>query len=335
MDTIRDFFGDLITKLNLGWLVEEFAVNSMAVRVGCAVILMIIVAVVVMVIRKKKQKKLKREDYKYCVWTLIYLSVALFVFNTALYGIGNSLDTLLYILLLIILPLILMMKYKNEQHSRTMKERELLECKRVLELQKEQIARSKELYENIRSMKHDLNDHIKTMEVLIANSKDRECAEYLEHIKANMEQTDMRNDTGNAFIDAIFTEMYRRARDKDIRLIISCEGRMDKLKDVLAVSVVLNNALNNALEACERVKEDIDKIVDVSLVCKKDVILIVKNSCDDVIMQDGELCTLKGDRVNHGIGMKNIESAVKALGGIMQWKHNSEAKQFTLMANWC
>lgn len=335
MDGIRDFFGGIITKLKLGWLVEALMVHSLAVGIGCAVILLLIGAMLVIMVKKARKKNMHREDYKYCGWMLVYLFIALFVFSTTLDGIGNSIGTLFYILLLIVMPLILLTKYKDEQQKRIMQEKELSECRNMLELQKGYIAKSKEQYDDIRSMRHDLGDHIKTMEMLVANSKNEECTEYLEQIKEKLGRTDMRNDTGNPYIDAILTEAERRADDNGIRLMISCEGKLDKLKDSLSVGVVLGNALNNAFEACDRMKGNAAKIVDVNLVCRKDVILVVKNSCDDVIMADGRLSTLKDDKENHGIGMKNIESAVKALGGIMQWKHNSKEKQFTLMANWC
>ena len=47
MDGIRVFLGDMITKLKLGWLVEKFMVNSLAVYLGSAVILVITVAIII------------------------------------------------------------------------------------------------------------------------------------------------------------------------------------------------------------------------------------------------------------------------------------------------
>ena len=117
MDGIRVFLGDMITKLKLGWLVEKFMVNSLAVYLGSAVILVITVAIIIIQIKKAKQKKIQKEDYKYYVWMAVYLFVAFFVFSTKLYGIGNNVDVMLYILLLIVAPLVLMTKYKNEQQA--------------------------------------------------------------------------------------------------------------------------------------------------------------------------------------------------------------------------
>jgi len=335
MDGIRVFLGDMITKLKLGWLVEKFMVNSLAVYLGSAVILVITVAIIIIQIKKAKQKKIQKEDYKYYAWMVLYLFVAFFVFSTKLYGIGNNVDVMLYILLLIVAPLVLMTKYKNEQQKRIIKEKELLQCRYILNIQKEQIAESNKYYENICSIKHDIHDHLKTMELLAAKSRDEECAEYLKRIKESYNQINMRSDTGNPYIDAIFTQMNIRAKSKGIRLMISCEGQLEKLKDSLSVSAVLNNALNNAIEACERLDENKDKTIDVKLVCRRDIILVVKNSCGNVMIKDGQILTSKGDKDNHGLGLKNIESAVKALGGIMQWKHDPEERQFTIMANWC
>lgn len=255
---------------------------------------------------------------------IIYLFIAFVVFNTSLDAIGNSVDTIFYILLLIIAPLVLLSKYKNEQQKRMINEKELLECKRFLEAQKEQIVESKKLYDNISSIKHDFNDHIKTIEMLVANSKNNESAEYLDKLKEKFRQTDMRNDTGNPYIDLILTEKEKMAKSEGIRFMVSCEGKVDKLKDPLSVCVILNNALNNAIEACERIECTEEKIIDISLVCRRDVILIIKNTCENIRVEEEQLKTSKRDVDNHGMGFKNIESAVKALGGILQWKFSKK-----------
>ena len=170
MNGITKFFGEIITKLRLGWLVEKFSVNSFAVYLGSILVLIMIAVVFVIAIKKAKQKKLQKEDYIYYIGMVVYLLIAFFVLNTKLFGIGNDVDTIAYILLLIIVPLVLMIKYKNEQQKRIIKEKELVECKRILEVQKEQVVDSKKYYDNIRSIKHDINNHIKTMEMLVANS---------------------------------------------------------------------------------------------------------------------------------------------------------------------
>lgn len=335
MNGIRDYMGGMVMNLNINRMVEALFRDSMGIKLGVVAILATIIVIFIIFIRNKKQKKNQKGDYRFFAWTLVYMIVALYVFATELYGIGNNVETIIYILILIEAPLFIFSKYKDEQQKRIINEKELAIYKEMLKAEKIYITKNKELYDNIRSMKHDMNDHIKMMENLMVNSKNEEGIEYFKAVKKKMEENYVRKDTGNSYIDMIFTEADKKAKEKGIRLMISCEGKIDELRDPLSVSVVLNNALNNAFEACDRIVENTRKVIDITLVCKRDIILVIKNSCNEVITVDGRLSTQKEYKESHGIGLKNIEAAVKALGGVMQWKYNLKEKQFTFMANWC
>lgn len=61
MDAIRNFFGGIITKLKLGWLVEQFSVNGLATRVGSLIVIVLIIGVIVKCVKMGKSKKLQKK----------------------------------------------------------------------------------------------------------------------------------------------------------------------------------------------------------------------------------------------------------------------------------
>lgn len=91
--------------------------------------------------------------------------------------------------------------------------------------------------------------------------------------------------------------------------------------DVFDLSIILNNALNNALEACEVLSgsdPEAERFISVTSYCKNNMFLIeVKNSFDGTVCvtEDGGLKSRKQDTHRHGLGFQNIVRCVdKYLG---------------------
>ena len=87
------------------------------------------------------------------------------------------------------------------------------------------------------------------------------------------------------------------------------------------LSIILNNALNNALEACEVLSgsdPEAERFISVTTYCKNNMFLIeVKNSFDGTVCvtEDGGLKSRKQDTHRHGLGFQNIvRCADKYLG---------------------
>ena len=79
------------------------------------------------------------------------------------------------------------------------------------------------------------------------------------------------------------------------------------------MSIILNNALNNALEAAVKCSED-NRFISIKSYRNKNAFMItVRNSCSgNCIFKDGELPeTTKANRAEHGFGLANIKNTVE------------------------
>lgn len=72
--------------------------------------------------------------------------------------------------------------------------------------------------------------------------------------------------------------------------------------------VIFGNALDNAIEACDRMDET-DKNISITIICKDEAILCkVVNSAPKPV--NSLLGTSKADKQNHGFGLENIKTTL-------------------------
>lgn len=117
------------------------------------------------------------------------------------------------------------------------------------------------LYDGIRSVKHDMKNHMAVLQNLIQkrySGEDEEIRQYFEGMRQSVEQIDSRVHTGNAVSDAVVGSKFRYAakKVKGIRLDASKFMLTDSVTiKAYDMGIILNNGLDNAVEACMRMQE--------------------------------------------------------------------------------
>ena len=107
------------------------------------------------------------------------------------------------------------------------------------------------LYQDIRSLRHDMGNHIQMLEHLVAENHMDDAAEYMEHLKKEWNEISPEIKTGSPVIDVILMEKLREAKEKQIRFISDFHYPGDTKLNAFDLSVILNNALNNCMEKCK------------------------------------------------------------------------------------
>lgn len=186
------------------------------------------------------------------------------------------------------------------------------------------------LYDGIRSVKHDMKNHMAVLQNLIQkrySGKDEEIRQYFEGMYQSVEQLDSRVHTGNAVSDAVVESKFRYAtkRVKGIRL--DAKGFM--LSDAVTIKaydmgIILNNGLDNAIEACIRMREkqpEAEAYITIRSFKAKNMYFIeIENSFDGAALfhrDSGLPISTKEDKEVHGIGLKNIRKCAVKYGGDM------------------
>ena len=142
-----------------------------------------------------------------------------------------------------------------------------------------------------------------------------------------MEQLDSRVHTGNAVSDAVVGSKFRYAAKKVKGIKLDARGFM--LSDAVTIKaydmgIILNNGLDNAIEACIRMREkhpDSEAFITIRSFKAKNMYFIeIENSFDGAALchkDSGLPISTKEDKEVHGIGLKNIRKCAIKYGGDM------------------
>ncbi len=215
------------------------------------------------------------------------------------------------------------MIYRNREKS----SRIILE-KQVSSLQ-EHMGEMERVYSGIRGMRHDMKNTISLI-MQLAAGKEEGLQIYLEELNQAMDRLEFRFKTGNMVVDTLLNMKYHEIADTIPDLRMDVEGLQFPEKLFIQsydIGIILGNALDNAMEACQKLKEkesDAEAFIYISSFQKKELFFLkVENSFNGRVVrkpQNEFPVTDKADRENHGIGLVNIKSTAEKYQGTMDFK---------------
>lgn len=210
-------------------------------------------------------------------------------------------------------------QWKNEKEEETRREVFL----RQMQDLRSHIAQVEHLYSDMRSLRHDLRNHLTTLEQLYGRGAYEEARAYARSLVGEVREASFDEESGNPVTDVILSGRKREMQDRGIRF--DCEFRFpqDGTVDAFDISIILNNALENALEAIEREQTACageDACVSLSSRRVKNMYLIeVANSFagELPVCADGLPVTSKSGE-GHGFGLANIRRVAKKYYGELE-----------------
>ena len=206
-----------------------------------------------------------------------------------------------------------MKKYQQESAMRSSLE------KQVVGLRHE-ISEAMDVYADMRMLKHDLRGHIANISALVSagGQSGNEISEYLEKMKQTVTDDENIVHTGNPVTDVILNRFRVDAEQKEVSFSSEFRFPLEKGVDAYDIGIILNNALDNALEASEKCSSD--RFIEIRSYIVKDMYFIeVSNRYQGDIRFNlsGLPLSSKSDPDSHGLGIAAIKrQAEKYLGGI-------------------
>ncbi len=175
----------------------------------------------------------------------------------------------------------------------------------------------------IKGFRHDLKNMIISLKMMISDGKVQEAVDYLNSMQGEISVIEKKYDSGNYIVDTILNEKDSVASCKEISFGIMGRFPNAGIKN-LDMLVLLANALDNAIEACEKYEHE--RFIHVeSRMMGKMWLLIVKNSTNDLSFDDClDIKTSKKDKENHGFGMMNMRRVVEKYHGQLNAYVNEE-----------
>lgn len=125
--------------------------------------------------------------------------------------------------------------------------------------------------QDIRRLKHDMGNHVVILENLFQKDLHQEAIGYLLKLETEFHETAAELKTGNPITDVIIMEKEKEAARKGIAFYHDFHFPEGSAIDVFDISVILSNALNNAIEGAASCQ---DPYIKVSSYHKKNVYMI-------------------------------------------------------------
>lgn len=207
--------------------------------------------------------------------------------------------------------------YQNIKEAQR-KERENAVLSKEMETMQRHVNEVEALYRDIRGLKHDMGNHVMILENLLAKGERKEVEAYLDRLKeqGNTGGTDIKS--GNPVTDVILMEKKKEAEAKGILFLCDFYYPQETPINAFDISVILHNALDNAIEGADRCENSYIKIC--SHRRKNAYMIEVSNSFTGEVVineESGLPETTKGGSGEHGYGLVNIKQvAARYFGGI-------------------
>ena len=202
-------------------------------------------------------------------------------------------------------------------HEETGK-RALLE-NQVRQMQKE-IAEIQDIYTDMRGLRHDMRSHLANISLLVkgaAGSVKEELEGYIGKMEETVNRLDFTYQTGNPVTDIIIHQKVQEAEKKQIPFQVDFAYPCKLPIDVYDIAVILNNALENAIEACGRAEGE--KQIRLRSFVRGCLFFIeVENDFSGDIAIDKESglpVSSKETGKLHGIGISNIQRCARKYMG--------------------
>lgn len=211
----------------------------------------------------------------------------------------------------------------------------------------EHIKEIDSLYDSIRGMKHDMKNSIFVMKQLMEkmgldlSDNTLEINKYLLGMEQTINKLDFKFLTGNPVTDVVINGKYLEASSQIEGLEIELDGFIlpnDLQISVFDIGVILINALDNAIEACWKMKQKQPKAKTFihlkSFKRGKLFFIEVDNSFDGEINFDefSDLpVTSKNEKDLHGIGLKNIRNSARKYYGDVDCMVNDKTFSLSVM----
>ncbi len=263
--------------------------------------------------------------------TLITFSVFQYIIES--YELNQQIKAYIYIScigIIIINVVVFVLFWLNQRQLGIKRENDLLTAQ--INQQEMGIKNLENAYNRTRNFRHDIKNHMLTLNILAENGNIEEIKKYIREMNGIIDESSYIRITGISAVDAILNEKLYEAQSDSITTnydVMNMEKNSIKPVDMC---IILSNALDNAIEANRKIEDPERRYIKMKIHGNESFSIIsVSNptKAAPVKVNQNSYLTSKKDSGNHGFGLKSIESTAKKYDGEMLTKY--EDGVFTLV----
>ncbi|MGL5328701.1 MAG: ATP-binding protein [Peptostreptococcaceae bacterium] len=228
----------------------------------------------------------------------------------------NNKEVLLISILLLLSNLSLIFSIKKVLEDNKL----IAESKLIKEKMQIQYAHYMAIQEDnmrIKKLHHDIKNHIICIKGIVSNNKNIDVNNYINNIENELDKYETSFNTKNMILDVILNEKSKVCKYNNIKLSVDINN-FDKCNfiDTMDICSIFSNVLDNAIEACLKVK-NLEKVIIIrgTIVNGFFVVRIENTKENEVSIKNNIIKTDKKNTYLHGIGIKSIKDSVSKYEG--------------------
>lgn len=183
--------------------------------------------------------------------------------------------------------------------------------------------------ERIRSLRHDMKNHMSELAGLIKCNETEKALSFIGDIDCALQNPKEYSKSGNRELDSMQNYLLREAEDLGINVKIDGAAPKRLCISEFDLTVIIGNLVDNAVTAASQAD---DKWIDIKICFDKDLLhYVISNSFSGEVRKDlrGNFLSSKMSPAEHGIGLRNVGRVVSKNGGTVEFIEDSENHVFS------
>lgn len=171
----------------------------------------------------------------------------------------------------------------------------------------------------INHWRHDIQGELASLLQMLKNGKYEAVETHMEKMCGILTNyPEFPQPTGNEGLDAALIKTIPKCREQGISFCYSVLGRLSHINSV-DFGVLMDNLLNNAIEACQKVSSD--KLIDLTVRnMETGIVLYLTNSISESVLKNNpKLKSHKPEHGYHGFGIESIRRIVDKYSGTYEY----------------
>lgn len=189
---------------------------------------------------------------------------------------------------------------------------------RMLDISRQYVDSLVEREKDLRSYKHDFNNHLMMIKSMASDNSDQEVVRYIDDIFGKYKIKNVIT-TGNRIADVFINKVIGEMADDDgfLSQVIG-EFPKDMKIDSVDMSTLMSNIMDNALEAMQRISGTKKLLIEI----KHFENMLYLDVANSAAAEDKDLISKKKE-AGHGFGTGKIKDVVLKNGGAVNWEYKN------------
>ena len=173
----------------------------------------------------------------------------------------------------------------------------------------------------LRKFRHDYKNKMTVLAKMLKDNNMETAIELIDSFNLGIKEATtniLLFDTGNEIADAMLQEKQNLIKDKNIEISFSGAISKNYIKPN-DLCIILGNALDNAIEACEKAPKDTNCSITIESVCNNGFMFLkIQNPVfENVEIKNNHISTTKKGKYLHGYGLASIRDTISKYDGTM------------------